>query len=87
MRQGEAKCLNRYKQHWYRCVRDDNVEDAPGRTSYKVLAVIFACILLFGLLTAVQLMRSANVKHSSLYIFYFLGLLTLSSKCPRSAQI
>ena len=76
----DLKCLRRYKEHWYKCVRDDNIVDDPGRTSYKVLAVIFATFFLFGLFTAIQLMRSANVKHRALYIFYFLGLLTLASK-------
>ena len=80
MRMADQKCLKHYEQHWYRCVRDDSAGDVPGRTSYKVLACVFACFLLFGLFTAVQLTRSANVKHWSLYIFYFLALLTLARK-------
>ena len=74
------KCMARFKGHWYKCLRDDSVGDKPGRTSFKVLAGIFFVFLVFGIFVAIKLYRSANVKHRALYLFYFLGLLTLASK-------
>ena len=61
-------------------MRDDDKGNRPGRTTFKVLSFIFFFFLLFGIFVAYKLYRSTNVKHSSLYIFYALGLLTLTCK-------
>ena len=77
-----VKCMEKFQDHWYKCFRDDMPSDPVARTSFKVLFFLFLTFTIIGLAVAVELWRSANLKHTALYLFYLFALLTLLCKYP-----
>ena len=65
---------------WNKCIRDDAVGNQAGRMSFMVLSGIFSLFFLYGLFVSYSLFKTKSIKHSALYVFYALGLLTLLSK-------